>query len=299
MRAVDWFLLIILSLLWGGTFFFVGVALHEVPPMTLVLARVGIAALALVPLVLVLGLRFPSTRHGWVPFLGMSILNNVIPFSLLFIGQTRIASGLASVLNATTPLFAILVVRAFGGDRLNGSKLAGIVLGILGVALLIGPSAFEPGAGRLMGMLCVLGAAVSYAFSGVWGRRLSAVSPVLSSAGQLACSTALLLPIAAAVDQPWTLPQPSAHVVAAVLALALVSTAAAYLIFFRILATSGPVNVMLVTLLIPVSAIALGALFLGERLESWQVAGAVVIASALVVIDGRLLPMLARKATAA
>ena len=289
MRATDWLLLVILSVLWGGTFFFVGVAKSEVPTLTLVLARCAIAAAVLVPIVLALGMRLPRTWLGWRDFAIMAVINNIIPFALIFYGQTLIPSGIAAVLNGLAPLAALIVARIFAGEAIPGHKIAGILLGIAGIAILIGPE-FRPGGTRqLVGMAAVVLAAISYGFSGLWSRRLKAYSPAVSSAAQMLCSGLLLIPIAGFADRFWTRPLPSRPVLAAVVALALLSTALAYVIFFRIIASAGATNAMLVTLLIPFSSIALGAAFLGETLTGLQIAGALVIGTGLLVIDGRLL----------
>ena len=293
MRAHNWFLLVILSVLWGATFFFIAIANPHVPPLTLVLARVGIAALALVPLVFILGYRLPS-GGAWQVFIVQAVINNVIPFVLIVVGQRYIASGLAAVLNATTPLFTLIVLRVFAGEALTFTKMLGVMLGVGGVAVLIGP-AITADASSVLGMLCVLGAALSYGFSALWMRRLRHIPPLVSSAAQLTCSTALLLPLAAFVDQFWLLPAPTAPATLAIVGLALFSTALAYIVFFQISASAGPSNVMLVTLLIPVTATALGVLALGETPTAGQIAGALIIASGLVVIDGRLLSRFRRE----
>lgn len=299
MRAADWLLLAFLSVLWGATYFFIAVAVPEVPAFTLVLARVGLAALVLVPVVYLLGYRLPSTLDAWQPFLVQALINNVVPFTLMVWGQQRIASGLAAVLNATTPLFTLIVARLLAGEALTANRLTGILLGIAGVAVLMGPEVLDANASSLLGMICILGTALFYALSALWMRRFRDVPPLVTSAAQLTCSTVLLLPMAAYADRFWLLPAPSPTVLLAVLGLALLSTALAYIVFFRISATAGPGNVMLVTLLIPATATLLGVLILGETLSSHQVIGAVVIASGLVVIDGRLVARLSRKVTAA
>jgi drug/metabolite transporter (DMT)-like permease len=285
MRAIDWLLLVFLSVLWGATFFFIAVANPEVPPFTLVLARVGVAALVLVPIVFLAGHRLPATWAGWRLFVVQGIVNNVIPFTLMVYGQHHIASGLAAVLNATTPLFALIVAWMFAGESMTSNKLAGVLLGVAGVAVLVGPEALGSNASSVIGMLCILGAALSYAISALWMRRLRHIQPLVSSAAQLICSTAMMLPLAALFESFWLLPVPGVPAVLAVLGLAIVSTALAYIVFFRISASAGPANVMLVTLLIPVTATALGVMILGETLTLNQVAGALVIASGLVVID--------------
>jgi drug/metabolite transporter (DMT)-like permease len=289
MRTTDWLLLTFLSVLWGATFFFIAVAHPEVPPFTLVLARVGIAALVLLPLVFLLGHRLPIDLAGWQPFIVLAIINNVIPFTLMVYGQQRIAGGLAAVLNATTPLFTLILARQFAGEPLTASKLMGVLLGVAGVALLMGPAALTSNTSSMIGMLCILGTALSYATAALWMRRLRHIPPLVSSAAQLTCSTLMLVPPAVLFDQFWLLPVPSMPAQLSVLGLAVLSTALAYIVFFRISATAGPSNVMLVTLLIPVTATALGVLVLGEALTPNQVAGALVIASGLLVIDGRLL----------
>jgi drug/metabolite transporter (DMT)-like permease len=289
MRTSDWLLLVLLSVLWGATFFFIAVASAEVPPLTLVLGRVGFAALALVPLVYLLGLRLPATATGWWPFVVLAVVNNVIPFTLIVYGQQRIASGLAAVLNATTPLFTLVIARLFANEALTASKVAGVLLGIAGVGVLVGPEVLGSNASSLVGMLCILGAAVSYAISALWMRRLRHIQPLVSSAAQLTCSSLLLLPLAAVVERFWHLPVPGGPAILAVLGLALISTALAYLLFFRLNASAGPTNVMLVTLLIPVTATFLGVALLNETPTLQQLAGAAVIASGLLVVDGRLL----------
>ena len=288
MSATQWLWLIVLSILWGGSFFFVGVAVNEVPTLTLVLARVGLAALVLLPILAIVGLRLPHGWTAWQPFVGMAILNNILPFSLIALGQSQIASGLASVLNATTPLWSVVLARLLIGDeKLTSARVGGLVLGVVGVAILMWPALRDTALGSLFGMACVLGGALSYGFAGVWGRRLRSTPPLVSAASQLIASTIMLAPAVAIVDAPWTLSQPSAGTLAALVGLAILSTAVAYIVFFHILSVSGPTNAMLVTLLIPISSIALGALFLGERLLPEHIAGAALVAVALVVFDGR------------
>jgi drug/metabolite transporter (DMT)-like permease len=289
MRTREWLLLIVLSVLWGGTFFAVAVALKEVAPLTLVLSRCVVAAALLAPIVWLSGLHMPATRAGWRDFAVMAILNNVIPFSLIFFAQTMVPSGVASVLNAATPLFALLVAWWLAGDALPAHKLAGVALGIAGVAVLIGPEAIGSRPAHAIGMFAILCATLSYGFSGVWGRRLKAFPPLVSALSQMICSSLILIPLAGFSDQFWRLPWPSGHVVLAVLSLAALSTALAYIIFFEIMAKAGSSNVMLVTLLIPFSAITLGAIFLGETLTLQQIIGGLIIGSGLLVIDGRLL----------
>ena len=289
MTARNWLLLILLSILWGGTFFFAAVALPEVPPLTLVLARCVIASLALAPILLVLGFQFPTTKAAWRDFAVMAVLNNIIPFTLIFYGQTIVPSGLAAVLNATTPMMSLLVTRFFAGDALTRNKIAGVLIGLAGVAILVGPAAFGgANLASVIGMLAILGGTLSYGFSGLWGRRLKAYPAPVSAASQLLCSSLLMLPLAALSDRFWTVPIPSQGALLAIVALGLLSTAIAYILFFEIMRSAGSLNVMLVTLLIPFTSIVLGALFLSETLNGRQIAGALVVGLSLLVIDGRL-----------
>lgn len=296
MSRSQWMLLILLSLLWGGTFPFIGIAVKELPTLTIVLGRVALAAAVLVPVALLAGHKLPTTLAGWKPFAVMSLLNNVIPFTLIALGQREIAAGLASVLNATTPLFSVLVGWAIAGDgRLPANKIAGVLLGLAGVAVLVGPDAMMGNASSVFGMGCLLGAALSYGFSAVWGRRFQGTPALVPAAAQLVCSTIVLAPVALIVDQPWTLPTPSPLTIKAMLGLAILSTALAYILFFRIISVSGPLNAMLVTLLIPVSGIALGHVLLGEPIVGRQLLGATIIGLSLLLIDGRVLELLRRK----
>ncbi|MDX1575027.1 MAG: DMT family transporter [Kiloniellales bacterium] len=291
----QWAQLIALSLLWGGSFFFAEVALEALPPLTVVLARVALGALALLAVVRVAGLRLPREVQIWRAFFVMGALNNLIPFSLIVWGQTAITGGLAAILNATTPLFTVVLAHWLTRDEhMTPAKLAGVAIGFLGVAVMIGPAALGSLGLAVLAQIAVLGAAVSYAFAGIYGRRFRDTPPLITAAGQVTASTLLLCPLALAVDRPWALAMPGPTALAALLGLGLLSTAAAYVIYFRILARSGATNLLLVTFLIPVSAILLGALILDERLTVLQLAGMGLIALGLAAIDGRMLRRLLR-----
>ncbi|WP_244485216.1 EamA family transporter [Pseudolabrys sp. Root1462] len=288
MHRQDWLLLVVLSVLWGGSFFFNGVALRELPPLTVALARVGFGALCLLVVIGPLGGSLPKRTADWFPFAVMGLVNNVIPFSLFLIAQTVISSGLAAVLNATTPLFAVLVMAAAGEERLTGRRVAGVLLGVGGVAVLRAPGLNA--SDQIFGIVLCLGAALSYGFAGYWGRRaLKGIPPITSATGQLICSTPVMAVAAALIDRPWTLPLPGITTWAALAGLATLSTALAYILFFRILNRSGAVNVVLVTLLIPVTTILLGVFILREPFSTNEIVGAVIIAASLLVIDGRAL----------
>jgi drug/metabolite transporter (DMT)-like permease len=296
MTASEWGLLIVLSVLWGGSFLFIGVAVKELPPFTIVAARIVLAAVALCLVLRLMGSALPRGRQVWAAFLGMGILNNVIPMSLIVWGQGHIASGLASILNATTPLFIVVVAHFLTTDeRLTRQRFIGVLIGFAGVAVMIGSAAFQSWNVSIPAQLAVLGAALSYAFASVFGRRFKAmgITPIATAAGQVTASSAILLPLSLLVDRPWTLPEPSAVTILALIGLALVSTALAYILFFRLLAGAGATNAGLVTLLIPVSAILLGTLFLDETLAIRHFAGMALIGAGLLLIDGRLIPAMA------
>lgn len=286
--GTDWALLLLLSVLWGGAYFFAGVAVRELPPLTVVLLRVSLAACALLPVMWFMGLRLPGALSAWWPFVGMGLLNNVLPFSLIFAGQTQISVGLSSIINAMTPLFTVLVMAGFREERLTAYRVTGVVLGVVGVAVLRGLDG-AVGPGQTLGIGLCLAAALSYGFAALWGRRhLAGVPPVKSATCQLICSSLVMLVLVSLVDQPWTLSAPSAWAMGSILAMAVFGTALAYIVFFTLMARAGASNVMLVTLLIPVTALALGYLFLGEAIRVREVVGAVIIGFGLLFIDGRL-----------
>ena len=291
MSGKEWVLLLILAVLWGGSFFFNGVAVRELPSFTIVWLRVASADAALLIVLRLLGRRMPMQGRVWLAFFGIGLLNNVLPFALIVWSQHRIASGLASILNATTPLFTVLVAHLLTPDeKLTPLKGAGVLVGFVGAAVMIGPDALEAPGGGALGELACLAAALSYAIAGIFGRRFKrmGVAPLATAAGQVSASTVLLLPVMLLADRPWTLATPHAATWGAVLGLGLLSTALAYVLYFRILAAAGATNVLLVTLLVPVSAILLGTLVLGERLLPRHCLGMALIGLGLMLIDGRL-----------
>lgn len=294
----EWGLLLLLAGLWGGSFFFGKVALTELRPFSIVLGRVSLAALALNLLVVYRRLRMPRTPGIWLAFFVMGGLNNLIPFSLIFWGQTRIASGLASILNATTPLFTVVLCHCLTRDeRLTPNRLAGVVAGIAGVAALTGPVAMGGLTTGLIAQVAVLAAALSYAFAGLYGRRFKDLPPLVTATGQLTATSVMILPIAIWFDLPWLDLTLSWQTCGSIIGLALLSTALAYVIYFRLLATAGATNLLLVTFLIPITAILLGTIVLGEPIEWRQCGGMALIACGLAAIDGRImsLPSVFRK----
>ncbi len=290
MTPLEWAMLVTLSAVWGGSYFFNAIAVAELPVFTVVAARVAPAALILLAVLRLSGRRMPRDPRAWTAFLGMGLLNNAIPFSLIVWSQQHVASGVASILNAATPLFTVILAHAATQDqKMTGGRLFGVVAGLAGVAVMVGLSALRtPGTGVTAQLVCLAGA-LSFAIAGLFGQRFQAlgVAPTAAAAGQLLASSTLLIPIALLSDQPWTLPAPSARALAALAGLALLSTAFGYVLYFRILATAGATNLLLVTFLIPVSALLLGTLFLHETLLPRHLAGIGLIGLGLAAIDGR------------
>ena len=297
MTTRDWLLLIGLSVLWGGSFFFIGVAVTALPPFTIVAARVGLAMLVLLVVLRAMKIDLPRGGSLWMAFIGLGLLNNVIPFTLFVWAQAQVPSGLASILNATTPISTVLVAHAFTTDeKLTPNRLLGVLLGFAGVAAMLGPDLLSGLGDNLLAQGACLLATLSYACAAVYGRRFRrlGIAPMVTAAGQFVVSTALMLPLALLVEQPWRLPFPGWPALAAVVGLAVVSTAFAYVIYFRIMGTAGS-NVNLVTLLVPVSAILLGVLVLGESLLPRHLIGFGIIARGLAAIDGRLIALLRKR----
>ena len=291
MGIKEWFMLITLSILWGGSFFFIELSISEIPILMIVFIRVALAAISLWLFIFIVGISVPSSLSVWGSFLIMGLLNNVLPFSLIVWGQTHIASGFASILNATAPLFTVLVANVMLHDeKITKNKIAGIILGFLGTVVMIVPSILGGIGVNLVAQLAVLGAALSYAFAGVYGRRYKTlnINPVVTAAGQVSASALFLAPIVFIVDNPTSIIMPSIQVVMALITLAILSTAVAYVLYFKILASAGATNLLLVTFLVPISAILLGTIVLGETLQISHIIGMVIITIGLVAIDGRL-----------
>ena len=295
MDGTDWGLLVFLSILWGGAFFFAGIAVKELSPFVVVLVRVSVAALCLLPLFFYFKHSLPKSLKDWWPFIMMGLLNNALPFGFIFWGQTYITVGLSSIINAMTPLFAVLILAAFGDEKLTIPRLIGVLLGVVGVAVLRGFDGSIPFEQTIGIILCLLGT-VAYGFAALWGRRfLSGVAPIKSATCQLIGSTLIMALVVVAIEEPWNLTIPSSETLLSLLGLAVFATAIAYIVFFKILVRAGASNVMLVTLLIPISALALGNLFLGEEIKAKEIYGALIIGAGLLFIDGRFLTLFSKR----
>jgi drug/metabolite transporter (DMT)-like permease len=289
MTARNWAVLLFLSLLWGGSFFFYKVLVAVLPPVTVVAGRVAIAALALNLWLWAKAAPLPLSLPLWKRFALLGILNNVVPFILIAWGETRIDSGLAGVLNALTPIFIVLVAHFTTTDeKISTGKLVGVGFGFAGTAVLVGHGAFSF-SGDVSGQLAVLLAAFFYALGAVYGRRFRDVPPIQTATGQITAALLMLLPLALLVDRPWTLPMPGVEAWAALFGIALLSTALAYVLFYRLLLTATATMASLVAFLMPVNALWLGALFLDEPITLQALAGMALIGVGLAAIDGRLL----------
>lgn len=295
MSTRAWAELLLLSLIWGTVFFAIAVAQREIGPVTVVLHRVGWGAAILWLVAWARRLAFPRDLRLWGAFLVMGCLNNAIPFTLMSWGQTQIGSGLTSIFNAMTAIFAVLVAAIFLADeRLTARRLGGAALGFAGVVVIKGPErllAFDP---QALGAWAVLAGTLSYAFAGVWAKRhLRGQPPVVAAAGMLTGATAVMLPVTLLTEG---VPSPflAAPTWGAIGYYAVVATAGAYLLYYRVLAMAGAGNLLLCTLMIPPVALFLGVVFLGEPLEPQALAGFALIAAGLAVIDGRVFRLMRR-----
>ena len=291
MDAFDWVMLVTLATVWGGSFLFNAILVAELPVITIVAIRVTVAALTLWAFVRITGRKIPTSPQVWGALLILGVLNNAIPFSLIVQGQTQITSGLASILNATTPLFTILVAGFFLTDeRFNRLRVLGVIVGFLGVILMVGPEALGGLGAYFWAQLCALGAALSYGFASVFGRRFRElkVDPVMVATGQVTMSSLVLWPIALWIDGPQDILGISFNAAVSMFGLAVLCTSFAYILYFRILERAGATNISLVTFLVPISAIILGFLVLGETIFIKEIIGMALIGLGLAIIDGRL-----------
>ncbi len=290
MAGRDWARLLLLAAVWSASFLFAEIALRGFEPLTIAAGRVGLGAVLLSGWMTVCRTALPLGR--WRAFLIMGLLNNAVPFTLIFRAQQDIDSGLAATLNATTPLFVAAIAAGLGMERLTGLRLVALVLGVAGVAILVGPEAWRGVGSTLMPEAAVLLAALSYAAAGLFGRRaLAGLAPDAAACGMLLGSSVLLIPAAFIFERPWQA-DPSPGAIMAMLALAAFGTALAYGLYFRILKSAGATNLLLVTFLLPVGALILGVLLLGEQVGSRQLAGLTLILLALALIDGRAVALL-------
>lgn len=294
--AKDWLVIGGLALVWGGSFLLIELGLTGFGPLTLVFLRMALA----IPLMLLalrwLGQRLPSDRQSWLHFTILGFLNIALPMALFFIAQTRIESGLASILNATTPMWSVVFAHFFIRDeRATWVKAVGVLVGFGGIIVMIGPNALQGIGDDILAQLACLFATACFAAAAVYARRLgTSITPVSIATGQMITASLMLAPLPLIFETPFAT-APSMTAVLAVLAMAIVSTSIAYLLFFRLIDRVGVGNSMLVALLMPAVAIALGVIILGERLREEQLGGMALILAGIVIIDGRIISRLASR----
>ena len=300
MTRGDWAILLVLALIWGAAFFFIHVAVAHVAPLTYVWLRLSIAAVGLLAWMRWKGEKLSLPLPLWGAILLLALLNNVVPFALFGWAQQHIASGLASILNATTPIWGVVVAHiATSDEKITPAKLIGVVVGFVGVATMIGPDLLTSGESIVPQLACIA-ASLCYALAGVWARRFRpmGLKPLKVATAQLLVGALVMTPVSLTVAEPWIGGSPSLAALGAITVLALVCTALGYVLYFRLIDSAGATNATLVTLLVPPIAILLGALFLGELLSGIQFLGFAFTALGLAVIDGRLIAAVRRKAFA-
>jgi drug/metabolite transporter (DMT)-like permease len=289
MKTLDWLRLTALSVLWGGTFLFVSLSLRGIPEFTVVFLRVSLAAAVFWLVIVATGKRMPRDRHAWRQFAIMGLINNAIPFSLITWEQTQVEGGIASIMNAMTSCFTVVLAHFLTRDeKLTVRKVVGVLVGLFGAYVLLRPELVGGISMRGLGQVAGLTASMSLALAGIFGKRFKHLSPAQTATGMLTCSSVMLFPLAMAIDRPWNL-TPDLTVVGAIAGLVLLSTVLAYLLYFAVLRSAGATNLLLVTLLMPVSAHILGAAFLGEPLYATSVLGMAFIVIGLSIIDGRII----------
>lgn len=287
--AQSWALLLVLSAIWGASFLFIGIAVKELSALQIVLARVGIAAAILLPLHLVMVGKLPFDSRTLVASLGMSLLNSVLPFTLITWGQHHVSASIASVINATTPMFAVVFMALAGYEGITPRKVLALAVGLGGVIVLKGGLA-DFGSAQSLGVFAVGLATMFYGLSAPFSKKmLDGIAPLTTATWMMLWSSLIMLLAVVLLGNPREFLMASQGTWAALIALAALSSSLAYILFFRIIARAGPSFGALCTMIIPVFAILLAFVFLGETLEAHEVAGALGIGLALIIIDGRLL----------
>lgn len=282
----EWTHLALLSLLWGCSFFFIEIALRDLPVFTVAAGRTGIGAAVLAAYLVLSGVPLKPIAERWWGLVLLGALRAAIPICLIVWAQTRIDSGLAGILNSTSPLFTMIIAHYLAGDRLTPRKIAGCAVGMSGVVLMIGVDALRGLGDSVLGQLAMLGATCCYGFAASYGKRFEDMPHALSAAGMLAGATALILPASILLEHPWTL-RPGFAPVAALCALGILSTAIGFVVWFRLIQSAGPSNTSLVTFLIPPVALVLGVAILGEQPSASSFAGVAIIFAGLALTQLR------------
>lgn len=298
MSGGDWGIILLLSLLWGGAFFFIEIGLRGFPANTFVFLRVALAIAPMMIALRIMGLSLPRDRQSWMQLFVLGFINCALPFVLFFWGQTYIDSGLASVLNATTPLWGVVTAHFLTRDeKATPARVIGVLLGMVGIVVMVGNDAAKGISNNVLAQAACLLATLSYALAAIYGRKLSqsTMVPTVIATGQVITAAIIMLPLMLFIDQPWTLPMPGWDAISAVIALSLFSTSFAYFFYFRLIDRAGASNAMLVAFIMPVVAILLGVMALGEVIHTKEIIGALLIAIGLLAIDGRLFRLLPRR----
>ena len=288
MGLFDWIRLIILSLLWGGSYIWIEIALLTISPLMIVFFRVFMASIFLLSVCKILKLSFVINKRLFIIFLMMSLFNNIIPFNLIAWGQSQITASVSSILNATTPLFTVILANYWPkGEKATLNRIIGVVVGICGVSILMGFS-FDDLNNSIDGQIAILLASVSYAISVLFGKQIdSSIHPAISATMMLCISSIILMPIVIYMGVDFISVSKIESMIP-LLGLSIFSTAVAYLIFYKLIKNIGS-NVMLVTLLMPISAIFMSIIFLGESIATQHIIGLILILIGLILVDGRIL----------
>lgn len=276
-KPLDIALLLLLATLWGASFTFIKVGVETIPPMTLIAGRTSIAALLLVAVLRYRGIALPRDPALWRQFFVQACLNSVLPFTLIAWAEQTVDAGLATILNSTSPIFTFVLTAIIAGrQHATGRKLFGVVSGMIGICLIVGIGALAGIEEQLIPELAIVAATICYAGAALFGRRFERLDPMLPAAGSLLSGAIVLTPLCLVVDQPWTL-EPSSRSMGALFGLAVFSTALAFTIYFRLIRTLGPVGTTSQAYLRVPIGIAIGVLFLGERLAPTTWIGSILV----------------------
>lgn len=293
MRIRNFLWILFLAALWGPSFVFIKVAVEEIPPLTMVVGRVGVAAILLNLILWMQGRSLAGLGPAWKHLAVMALVHNALPFALFNWGELYIDSALASILNGTTPLFTILLAHIFvQDDRLTPNKIVGGVIGFGGLLLLVAPSLVNGVQATSWGLLAVTVAAASYGVAIVYSRlHLRGLPPLVAPTAQLSLATLYMLPLSLWIEQPFRLPAPSLQAVGALLVLAVFGTALAFVIYYRIIERTPATYVSMVTYLVPIFGVILGVLVLGEQLRWNAYLGCILILSGVMVVNNLFRPV--------
>ena len=282
-------LLLALATLWGASYTFIRIGVATIPPITFIAGRTAIAGLLLLVIMRVRGVAMPTDAATWRRFLFQACLNSVIPWTMVAWGEQTLDAGLATILNSTAPIFAFfLTLVVTRHEALTSRKLIGVLAGMAGICLIVGVEALSGFGEQLTAQIVMLLAAVCYAGAAIFGRGFKGLDPMAPAAGSLIAGAAVLIPFSLAVEQPWTL-TPSTDSLLALLALAVFSTALAFVIYFRLIQTLGSVGTTAQAYLRVPIGVGLGVVFLGERpgATAWIGLACVVVGVAAMTIPER------------